>query len=619
MGERDEAGTAISPATEPASPVTSIEARLPLIIGALLLVVIVALAGAAWIQARRSALHVAEGRLSAVTTQFRDLFRQSLEQIRERIAPAGRDPAIVAFVARDQAVRRRASDATALAALRRLAAQPEQVLATELRDARGRVLLTTAPNDTALAALSMAGVLPRASDGAATAAVGRFLRLRDTLVYPVVVPVQGAGDAIHVVHWRKLVGSQRTREQFTRLIGSDASIYVGNASGEGWSDLERPVPRPPFAADSAQVPRTYDRDGHAYMADAALIPGAPWMVALDLPRATVMAPVNAFVRQLAIIAFAALVLGLAAAWLVSRRITRPLRQLTHAAEEMAAGDYSQTVTITSRDELGRLGAAFTTMARQVSRSHDTLEHRVQVRTQDLNRTLGELHEAQEALVRRERLAMLGQLSSGVGHELRNPLGVMTNAVYYLRTVLGGTAAPKVREYLDILQQQITVSEKIVADLLDFARAKPPQRQPTDVKQVTLAQLARLGPTNGMHMDVDVPDEVPRALADPTQLGQVVLNLLTNAVQALNGSGHVVVRARQVDGRVEYEVSDDGPGVPPQHLEKVFEPLFTTKARGIGLGLAVSRTLARANGGDLTCRSTPGEGATFTLTLPVAEA
>jgi signal transduction histidine kinase len=172
----------------------------------------------------------------------------------------------------------------------------------------------------------------------------------------------------------------------------------------------------------------------------------------------------------------------------------------------------------------------------------------------------------------------------------------------------------VHEYLDILQQQITLSEKIVGDLLDFARQKPPQRKPTSVGEVTRLQLDRLGATNGITVETDLPKDLPLVLVDQTQLGQIVLNLLTNAMQALDGSGSILIRGHSAGDRVHYEVGDTGPGIAKENLEKVFEPLFTTKARGIGLGLAVSRTLARANNGDLTVKSAPGQGATFRLTL-----
>lgn len=338
---------------------------------------------------------------------------------------------------------------------------------------------------------------------------------------------------------------------------------------------------------------------------------------VDIPMAAINAPIAEFLRRILIIAAIALFLGLAAAWFTSRRITRPLIQLSEAASAISAGDFSRPVRIDRSDELGQLGNAFSAMAGEVRLTREHLEQRIDERTRDLNTTLEQLHDAQEALVRRERLAMLGQLSSGVGHELRNPLGVMTNAVYFLKAVLT-TAPAKVHEYLEILQQQITLSEKIVGDLLDFARQKPPQRKPTPLREATEFQVNKLGRADGVRVDIHVPEDLPPVLVDPIQLGQVILNLLTNASQAMEGNGQVIVRATQNGTRVFYEVADTGPGIAPANLEKIFEPLFTTKARGIGLGLSVSRMLARANGGDLTAVSAPGEGARFTLTLEKAE-
>jgi len=271
---------------------------------------------------------------------------------------------------------------------------------------------------------------------------------------------------------------------------------------------------------------------------------------------------------------------------------------------------------TARTEIGRLASAFNTMAADVQSARVDLEHKVDKRTRDLNDTLTKLHDAQESLVRREKLAMLGQLASGVGHELRNPLGVMTNAVYYLKAVLKSSPAT-VQEYLDILQQQVTLSEKIVSDLLDFARSKPPRRSPASIETITQAQLARLGATNGVRLTAEFPADLSPVLVDETQIGQIIFNLLTNAMQAVDGHGSITLRSETAGGRVFIDVQDSGGGVAPENAEKIFEPLFTTKARGIGLGLAVSRTLARANGGELDLHASTGKGATFRLTLPVA--
>ena len=225
-----------------------------------------------------------------------------------------------------------------------------------------------------------------------------------------------------------------------------------------------------------------------------------------------------------------------------------------------------------------------------------------------------LSDAEAQLVRKEKLAVLGQLAGSVGHELRNPLGVMSNAVYYLEMVQ--PAAPDdIREYHGILRTQVALAERIIGDLLDFSRVRPPQRETVTVSRLFDEQLARLPLPPGVRLERQAGGDDPVVSVDPVQVGQVLYNLLLNAVQAMDGGGVLRVGARRGDGLVHLEVADTGPGIPAGFEQKIFEALFTTKARGVGLGLAVSRGLAEANSGRLDVVSRPGAGATFTLTLP----
>jgi signal transduction histidine kinase len=410
----------------------------------------------------------------------------------------------------------------------------------------------------------------------------------------------------------------RSREQITKLIGSGAQLYVGNTDGSVWTDLTGPVAGPPIELSRLKGVQTYTRDGTrgTLLASGAEIAGTPWMFTIEFPLAMVMEPSTGFLRKMSLIAVLSVTLGLAAAWLLSRQIVLPLRQLTGAADAIAAGDTGRRVRLSRRDELGRLAGSFDVMASQVEDSRHKLEEKVGARTKELNQTLERLQDAQESLVRRERLAMVGHLASGVGHELRNPLGVMSNAVFYLEMVLK-SAPDDVRDYLGILRQQIALSAKIVNDLLDFSRINPAQRRTTTVKSIALAQLDRLAPLERVRVEQEFPDSLPSVLVDPVHAGQVVMNLLTNAVQAMGDQGGTLILRARLNGGdvVMLEITDSGPGVPPENLERIFEPLFTTKARGIGLGLAVSKSLAQANGGDLAVRSEPGRGATFIFAMP----
>lgn len=222
----------------------------------------------------------------------------------------------------------------------------------------------------------------------------------------------------------------------------------------------------------------------------------------------------------------------------------------------------------------------------------------------------QLREAQAELVRRERLAILGQLAGGVGHELRNPLGVIKNSVYYLRMVL--PEDDRVRKHLAILEREVATANRIVTDLLDFARVKTPTRLTTDLNEVVRDVLERTPVTGTTRVVLDLASDLPRVSVDPEQVGQVLGNLVTNAVQAMPDGGTLTLATARAGGGVTVAVADTGAGIAPEHREKIFQPLFTTKAKGIGLGLAVARDLAEANGGAIEVESAPGRGSRFVV-------
>jgi len=206
----------------------------------------------------------------------------------------------------------------------------------------------------------------------------------------------------------------------------------------------------------------------------------------------------------------------------------------------------------------------------------------------------------------------------VGHELRNPLGVITNAMYVIEQC-SPDGPPLVHEYINLVRGQIAISERIVGDLLDTARVRTPEARAVDLRELVEEQKRRLEPTTSVTVDARIPDDLPPVRMDPVQLSQILFNLMTNAAQAMGDGGSLTIAAAAdgSDQRVKLSVSDTGPGIPPDTLDRIFEPLFTTKARGLGLGLWVSQNLASANGSTLAAVSRPGEGATFTLDMPAA--
>jgi len=230
----------------------------------------------------------------------------------------------------------------------------------------------------------------------------------------------------------------------------------------------------------------------------------------------------------------------------------------------------------------------------------------------------QLLQAQEELVRKEKLAVLGQVAGSVGHELRNPLGVMSNAVYFLQTVLSD-ADETTKEYLNIIKNEIADSERIVSDLLDSVRTKPPQPGIVGVQELIDQTLRKYSVPPSVTVRLEIPETLPPLRVDAMQIQQVLRNLISNGVEAMPDGGTLEIGAveSRLDGTVTVSVRDSGGGMAPEVLAKLFQPLFTTKARGIGLGLVVVKNLTEANGGMVAVQSEVGKGTTFTVTLPLA--
>jgi signal transduction histidine kinase len=441
-----------------------------------------------------------------------------------------------------------------------------------------------------------------------TAQVTRLFRSDADIEYELLAPVTRRGRIVgHVVTRRVLRSNPQTVETLRGLMGSRAILLVGNSDGSLWSDLIRPVTRP--AMDDGE--QSIEHDGQRWLAAVTPIPESPLAIAVEFPYAGVLAPINRLLWIFGGLAALVVALGAVAGWFLSRRLTDPLLRLTSAAEALAAGQHTaEHPTVRRDDEVGRLDRAFADMARNVEQARDRLEQQVEERT-------AELQQAQNELIRTEKMAVLGQLASSVGHELRNPLGVMSNIVYYLNATLTDLP-PKARNHLEMLKRQIVLAEKIVSDILDFTRVKPPESRDVGVAAFIEEQLQRVELPQHVRVQRDLTEDLPRVHADPVQIGQVLYNVLTNAVQAMDaGGGVLTVRGRRENGMVRIEIADQGPGIPRGERDRIFEPLFTTKQRGIGLGLSVSRSLAQANGGDLFVVDQDAPGAVFCLELPVA--
>ncbi|HCZ12485.1 MAG TPA: hypothetical protein DHV16_09605 [Nitrospiraceae bacterium] len=232
----------------------------------------------------------------------------------------------------------------------------------------------------------------------------------------------------------------------------------------------------------------------------------------------------------------------------------------------------------------------------------------------------------------EKMAVVGRLAAGVAHEINNPLSGVLNLSMLLQRIVGEQGIPphrveEVRRYLTQISDETGRVGHIVADLLAFSRRSAPRRVDADLKNLIGLMMSIIGhklKLMNVRIDLDLVEEVPPVLCDPTQIQQVLINLVMNAAEASQGKpdGRIVIRSSldRERGRVVLCVDDNGDGIPAENLDKIFDPFFTTKGegKGVGLGLAVVYGIVEAHGGEIQVRSTVGIGTTITVSLPASQ-
>jgi len=345
-------------------------------------------------------------------------------------------------------------------------------------------------------------------------------------------------------------------------------------------------------------------------------------------------------------------------YLLRRRVLNPLDRIVDEIESIARGDSDRRLPAAETQELSRLATAVNHMAERLITDQAQLAANIR----SLDETNRLLTEARDAMVRAEKMASVGRLSAGIAHEVGNPLGAILG---YIGLVARNADGQKL-ELLQAAEREAHRIDRIVRGLLDYARPRDPKTQMMDVNQVvrdTMDLLTTQGRISLVEVEVDLAVHLPAVIGDPYQLQQVVVNLMVNAMDALAGlpEPHIVIQTRTgvyqpssllparrrddppgIDythrrrlarvssssldanppetGRVvEIRITDNGPGIPADLLDQVFEPFVTTKepGAGTGLGLAVSARLVETMGGAVRAESADGEGAAFTVTLPVS--
>ncbi|HEX3799356.1 MAG TPA: ATP-binding protein [Verrucomicrobiae bacterium] len=293
------------------------------------------------------------------------------------------------------------------------------------------------------------------------------------------------------------------------------------------------------------------------------------------------------------------------------KVTQPLRQLRDSAEAVGRGDYSKRVEVESRDEYGELATAFNRMTENIQTSN-----------QELEKTVATLKSTQDQLIQSEKLSGIGEFVAGVAHELNNPL---TSVMGFSELLQQGEMPEQQRRYLDMIFKSAKRCQKIVQSLLSFARRHAPERKVVCVNQIVESAVEILQyqmRTSNIEVFTQLDSHLPASEVDSHQMQQVFLNIINNARQAIEAQqtkGWLRVTTESAEGRVRVIFQDNGPGIAPENLKRIFNPFFTTKevGKGTGLGLSLCYGIVSEHGGSITPHSEPGNGATFVIELPVA--
>lgn len=317
--------------------------------------------------------------------------------------------------------------------------------------------------------------------------------------------------------------------------------------------------------------------------------------------------------------------GICMTFFLATYLVSPLRYMANITLDIARGNLTRTVDIRSRDEIGRLSVNFNEMTRSLKASHDEKEKimaQLRDHIRDLNNTNKDLREAQERLVRSEKLAAVGKLASGVGHELRNPLGAIKNALFLMKknvfAVHAQGESQKFNTMMEVIEKETERGIKIVNDLLGFSRTAKPTVSPANVRAIIESSLSRVRIPEKIKKVMYAEDSLPPILVDATQIEQVFINLIQNACDAMPAGGSLTIRAQKEGSAVlSTTFTDTGCGIPDNVKHLIFDPLFTTKSNGLGLGLALSHSIIQRHEGRIELESKEGEGATFTVKLPIA--
>jgi len=326
--------------------------------------------------------------------------------------------------------------------------------------------------------------------------------------------------------------------------------------------------------------------------------GFGWHLILKYNTKDIFKPIDKMRNRLIFILIIISIIAIIILLSIFYSIFTPINKLKESIGKITEGRLDTKIEIKSKDELTDLAIAFNKM---------TTELKIQSK---------KLTKAQEALVRSEKMTLIGSLASSIAHEIRNPLGVMKNIVYFFNMLKLGKDNPDIKTNLDILDKEIDRADKIISDLLGFSRMQTLVFKLVNINLVITNVLKRIPLNSNTKLIKELDVSLPEVMIDSSQIEQVFYNIIMNSIQAMQESGTLKIKTCLKENFVQISFADTGKGISKKNITRVFEPLFSSKATGTGLGLAVCKWFIDRHEGSLDVESQEGKGATFLVKLPV---
>jgi signal transduction histidine kinase len=583
----------------------SIQQRLPLLICAFLLSAIVIYGYANYYSLKKATLTIGKARISILATQISAMFGRSALSLVKTERETAKQNAVVQFL-KSKGQQFRQETLNELDKLHR----DSTWVSIELLDQHLVPVLRSGKStgDIKVPVKDVLNVTPVSPD---SCKIGKLHIEKGATYYPVIATVTDNGHTIgYVVCWQRLVASPQVVAQFSQLMGTGAKLYIGNTDGSVWTDMIRPVTGPPFKVNHILDLIEYtDHDGGARLAKAQPIAPTSWVAAIEFSEQSMLSGISSFIKWIFIFGALLTAVGILAAWIMSRNITRPLKQLTIAAKEISQGNYSSAVSIhvDSDDELGELATAFNMMSAEIFHMWQNLENKVKERTTQLE------------LVNKE----LEAFSYSVSHDLRTPLRAISGYSIMLKEDYEEKLDAEGKRIIGNVIANARMMGQLIDDLLAFSRLGKKELVSTKIDMQSLAtnvvnELLQHDLEKDYQINIGL---LPPIEADQGMIKQVLINLLSNAMKysSKETRPEIEIGSKDEEKRTIYYIKDNGVGFDMAYAGKlfgVFQRLHSQEEfEGTGVGLALVKRIIDKHKGEVWADGQENVGATFYFGLP----